>query len=346
MTTPTRAELFTLKNRAGLEVEITNHGGIVTALRVPDREGIFEDIVLGFDTIDGYFGPHPYFGAIIGRYGNRIAGGRFRLEDREHVLARNDGPNHLHGGDRGFDRRLWSAEPRSSGEGSSLVLRRTSEDGEEGYPGTLACEVSYTLTETNEFRIDYAAVTDRPTIVNLTHHSYFNLAGGRRGDVLGHQLFVDADTFLPVDEGLIPDGQRCRVSGTPFDFRQGAAIGDRLGAADPQLARARGYDHNFCLNRRAADPSTMALAARVIEPLSGRVMEILTTEPGLQVYAGGGLDGSIIGKRGRVYSRHAGLCLETQHFPDSPNQPSFPSVRLDPGQIFASRTTHRFSTLA
>jgi len=338
-----RGDLFTLRNAAGLEVRLTDYGGIVTALLVPDREGRFDDIVLGFDAVDSYFGPHPYFGGIIGRYANRIARGRFRLEGREHVLACNDGDHHLHGGSRGFDRMFWSAQSRS-GHGSSLVLRRTSEDGEEGYPGRLDCEVTYTLTEANELRIDYTASTDRPTFVNLTHHSYFNLTGRRGGDVLGHQLFIEADTFLPVDEGLIPTGEMRPVRGTPFDFREPVAIGSRIAAADPQLARGKGYDHNFCLGPRGGDPTTPSLAARLVEPGSGRVMEILTTEPGLQVYAGGGLDGSVLGKGGRPYGRHAGLCLEPQHFPDSPNRPAFPSARLDPGELYRSVTIYRFST--
>lgn len=338
-----RAELFTLRNRAGLEIRITNYGGIVTALLVPDREGRFDDIVLGFDTVDSYFGPHPYFGGIIGRYANRIARGRFPLEGREHVLACNDGVNHLHGGSRGFDRKFWSAEPLSR-RGSALVLRRTSEDGEEGYPGRLECEITYALTEANEVRIEYAASTDRPTLLNLTHHSYFNLAGRPGSDVLGHQLRVDADTFLPVDEGLIPTGEMRPVTGTPFDFRQSRLIGERIAETDAQLARGKGYDHNFCLNRRGEDRTRPAFAARLFEPSSGRVMEILTTEPGLQVYAGGALDGSIVGKGGRRYGRHAGLCLETQRFPDSPNHPAFPSARLDPGAPYRSVTIYRFST--
>jgi len=337
-------ELFTLKNHAGIEIEITNYGGIVTALRVPDRDGRLDDIVLGFDTVGEYLGPHPYFGGIIGRYANRIARGRFQLDGREHVLPCNDGPNHLHGGSHGFHRVTWSAEPRKAEASSSLVLRRTSDDGEEGYPGALRCEITYTLTETNEFRVDYAATTDKPTIVNLTHHSYFNLAG--RGDVLGHRLFVDADTFLPVDETLIPTGERRSVMGTPFDFREPRDVGERIHAPDPQLARGRGYDHNFCLNSpKDAASSPPRLAARLSEPRSGRVMEILTTEPGLQVYSGGSLDGALRGKAGRVYEKHSGMCLEAQHFPDSPNQPAFPSVRLDPGRKFQSVTIHRFSTV-
>ena len=345
MTARTRPDVFTLKNREGLEVEITNYGGIVTALRVPDREGRIDDIVLGFDAVDDYFGAHPYFGGIIGRYGNRIAQGRFRLDGREHVLACNNGPNHLHGGVAGFDRVFWNAEVRTAVAESALVLTRTSANGEEGYPGTLACEVSYTLTDANDFRIDYAATTDRPTIVNLTHHSYFNLTGVQGSDVLEHRLVVDADTFLPVSETLIPTGERRPVLGTPFDFREPRAVGGQINVADPQLARGGGYDHNFCLNHREPGGTAPVLAARVMEPRSGRVMEILTTEPGLQVYSGGGLDGVIVGKGGRRYPRYGGLCLETQHFPDTPNQTAFPSVRLDPGEIFRSTTIHRFSTM-
>lgn len=335
---------FTLVNRAGLELEITNYGGIVTSLRVPDREGRLDDIVLGFDGVDPYLGPHPYFGGIIGRYANRVASGRFELEGRELVLACNDGSNHLHGGARGFDRRFWSAAPRRGPFGPSLVLTRTSEDGEEGYPGVLTCEVTYSLTDANEFRIDYEARTDRPTIVNLTHHSYFNLAGRQCDHVLDHELTIDADAFLPVDESLIPTGEARAVSGTAFDFREPRPIGQRIHAADPQLARGKGYDHNFCLTRRDPGPSGPRFAARLAEPLTGRVMEILTTEPGLQVYAGGALDGSMVGKGGRVYHRHAGLCLETQHFPDSPNHRAFPKVRLDPGEVYRTVTLYRFST--
>lgn len=336
-------ELFNLQNSSGMGIEIMDHGGTVKALRVPNRAGEVDDVVLGFDTVDEYLGPHPYFGGIIGRYGNRIAGGRFRLDGREHVLACNDGPNHLHGGARGFDRVRWRAEPKRAVLGPSLVLRHTSVDGEEGYPGTLDCEVTYTLTEANEFRIDYVATTDRPTVLNLTHHSYFNLAGGPGGDVLGHELFVDADAFTPVDETLVPTGEILPVEETAFDLRQPAPIGLRVNQPEEQIVRGRGYDHNFVLNR-AEGASTPRLAARLAEPRSGRVMEVWTTEPGLQVYAGGGLDGSIAGKGGRAYGRHEGLCLETQHFPDSPNQPGFPSVRLDAGRVFTSVTIYRFLT--
>lgn len=339
-----RPKLFTLTNRAGLSVGISNFGGIVAALCVPDRDGRVDDVVLGFDRLDEYLGPHPYFGGIIGRFANRIAGGRFELDGREHVLARNDGPNHLHGGGTGFDRMFWRVEPRGFSGGSSLALSRTSGNGEEGYPGALDCEVTYTLTDANEFRIDYAATTDQPTVLNLTHHSYFNLAARRCDHVLDHGLTIDADAFLPVDENLIPTGEARPVIGTAFDFREPRPIGERIHAADPQLARGKGYDHNFCLTRRDPDPSGPRFAARLAEPLTGRVMEILTTEPGLQVYAGGALDGSMVGKGGRVYHRHAGLCLETQHFPDSPNRRAFPTVRLDPGQVYRSITVYRFST--
>lgn len=336
--------VFTLVNSAGVEIEITEHGGTVRALRTPDREGVLDDIVLGFDSVDDYRGQaHPYFGGLIGRFGNRIARGRFRLDGRDHVLACNDGANHLHGGGRGFDKVRWKASPRRTPNASALELRYTSPDGEEGYPGTLSCSVTYVLTDDNDLRIEYSATTDRPTIVNLTHHSYFNLAGSAGANVLGHVLFVDADTFLPVDESLIPTGERRPVMGTPFDFREPRTIGERITAVDPQLSRGRGYDHNFCLNRPNPQ-STPALAARLVEPRSGRVLEVLTTEPGLQVYTGGGLDGTLVGKAGRRYSQFSGLCLEAQHFPDSPNQPAFPPVRLGVGETYRSVTIYRFRT--
>jgi aldose 1-epimerase len=335
--------LFTLSNGRGLEAEIADRGGIVKALRVPDRHGRAEDVVLGFDGLDRYLGPHPYFGGIIGRFGNRIARGRFRLNGRACVLARNDGANHLHGGVRGFDRVDWTPKPGTTESGTTLCLRYTSVDGEEGYPGQLACEVSYSLTAAGEFRIDASATTDRPTIVNLTHHSYFNLTGVGGADILGHHLQVDADEFLPVDEGLIPLGPRRRVDGTPFDLRRGARLGEVLGVADPQLTLGRGFDHCFVLNQPPLPVPQPRKAARVIEPVSGRVMEVLTTEPGLQVYTGGALDGTIVGKRAEPYRRHAGLCLEAQHFPDSPNQPDYPSVRLEPGEEYRTATIYRFS---
>ena len=333
-------QVFTLKNRNGLEVAITNYGGTVMSLRVPDRFGRNADVVLGFDTAEEYLGRHPYFGALIGRFGNRIARGRFSLDGNAYVLATNDGVNHLHGGERGFDRALWRAEAGQTAEGSALSLENISPDGEEGYPGALTAKAVYTLTEKDELRIDYSAVTDAPTVVNLTHHSYFNLAGHDRGDVLGHELFIDADHFTPTDAGLIPTGEIRDVMGTPFDFREPTILGCRINAADDQLALGHGYDHNFVLK---PGPGRLRVAARVHHKASGRVLEVLTTEPGLQFYTGNGLDGSGKGKGGARYYRHAGLCLEAQHYPDSPNQASFPDTRLDPGQKYESTTIFGFS---
>ncbi len=337
------ARLFTLRNGRGLVVAITNYGGSVVALQVPDRHGHLADVVLGFGTLERYQGPHPYFGALIGRFGNRIAGGRFRLDQHDYVLSTNDGANHLHGGLRGFDRAFWAGELINSKDGPALSLKHTSVDGDEGYPGTLATTVIYTLTERNELRIDYSATTDAPTIVNLTHHSYFNLAGHDQGDVLGHELFIDAAHFTPTDAGLIPTGERRPVLGTPFDFTKPTLIGARLLHDDAQLAAGRGYDHNFVLNRSGQG---LVLVARAFEPGSGRVMEVLTTEPGLHLYTGNALDESMIGKNNAVYRRHSGFCLETQHFPDSPNQEAFPSTRLEPGQRYESSTIYRFGVAA
>ncbi len=306
---------------------------------MPDRDGRLEDVVLGFEALESYFGPHPFFGALIGRYANRIGKGRFRLDDRDYVLATNHGPNHLHGGARGFDKVVWDAELLGTNEGPALRLSHRSEDGEEGYPGTLDATVTYTITENDELRIAYVAATDRPTVVNLTHHSYFNLAGA--GDILSHELFIDADRYTPVDAGLIPTGELRAVLGTPFDFREPRPIGGRVRDADPQLSLANGYDHNFALVPGGAG---LRLVSRVYEPRSGRIMEVFTTEPGLQLYTGNGLDGSLVGKKRTPIQRHAGLCLETQHFPDSPNQPSFASTRLNPGEEYSSQTVYRFST--
>jgi aldose 1-epimerase len=338
-----RPDVLTLTNALGMELEVMSHGATVKALRVPDRDGGLDDVVLGFDDPASYLGPHPYFGGIVGRYANRIANGRFRLDGGEYNLTTNDGLHHLHGGPRGFDRRRWTAEAAATDGDPVLRLRYTSADGEEGYPGRLDVQVTYALTRAGEFRIEYEASTDRPTILNLTHHSYFNLEGSQATDILGHELQVDADTFTPVDEGLIPTGERRDVTGTPFDLRRPRPIGEAMKAAEPQLERGHGYDHNFVL--RPPEPSMQPRrAARLVAPRSGRVMEVRTTEPGLQLYTGGALDGSIAGKNGRRYGKHAGLCLETQHFPDSPNRPEFPSTRLDPGQVFRSLTVHRFST--
>jgi aldose 1-epimerase len=330
-------ELFTLTNQHGLQAAITNYGGIVVSLLVPDRHARLADVVLGFDSLDGYLAGHPYFGAIIGRYGNRIANARFTLDGITYSLAANNGPHHLHGGIRGFDKAVWNVVTASR---NLLRLSHLSPDGDEGYPGALRVEVTYTLTPANELRIDYVATTDKPTVVNLTNHSYFNLAGQGRTDVLLHQVKFHADYFTPVGAGLIPTGELRPVRGTPFDFTTFRTIGERINAPDEQIRFGGGYDHNFVLRSRGG---SLALAAEVYEPTSGRVMEVLTTEPGMQFYTGNFLDGSIRGKSGKPYGKRAAFCLETQHFPDSPNQPSFPSTVLRPGQQFQSTTVYRFS---
>jgi aldose 1-epimerase len=327
-------ELFTLKNVNGIEVRVTNYGGIITSLKTPDRNGAFADIVLGFDTLDGYLGYHPYFGAVLGRYANRIALGRFTIDGISHRLTMNSGPNHIHGGAKGFDKHVWA--PEIIGD-NTLRLSRVSPDGEEGYPGNLQVAVAYSLTNYNELIVEYQAMTDLPTHVNLAQHSYFNLAGA--GDVLGHELTIDADRYTPVDAASIPIGVLAPVAGTPFDFRKATAIGARIDAKNAQIAHGRGYDHNFVLNREG---NTLEFAARVVEPVSGRVLEVATTEPGMQLYTGNFLDGSITGKGGATYGRHAGLCLETQHYPDTPNKPAFPSSLLRPGATYSSRTVFKF----
>jgi aldose 1-epimerase len=330
--------LYTLTNGKGMEVKISDYGGIVTSLKVPDRTGISVDVVLGFDSLDGYLKPGPYFGAIIGRYGNRIAHGKFSLDGVEYTLAKNNGENSLHGGIRGFDKRVWTVTSHS---GQSLQLTYLSKDGEEGFPGNLLTTVTYTLTSANDLRIDYAATTDKATVVNLTNHSYFNLAGQGTGDVLGHQVTIVADRFTPVDKTLIPTGELRNVAGTPFDFRQPHTIGERINANDEQLMLGKGYDHNFVLNRHSAG---LELAARVIEPKTGRVLEVLTTQPGVQFYTANTLGPALAGKDGKVYGPHSAFCLETQHFPDSPNKPDFPSVVLKKGDHYLTTTVYRFST--
>jgi aldose 1-epimerase len=333
-------ELYTLTNSKGIEATIMNYGGIVVSLKVPDRGGRFEDVVLGFDTLDGYLQdpPPPYFGALIGRYANRIAKGRFSLNGVEYKLAQNNGENHLHGGIRGFDKVVWKAKKQNP---QNLELTYVSKDGEEGYPGNLTATVIYTLGDENDLKIDYTATTDKDTIINLTNHSYFNLVGQGQGDILDHQLVINADRFTPVDSGLIPTGELRSVEGTPFDFRQARAIGERIDNADEQLTLGKGYDHNFVLNRSG---DRIEFAARVTEPKLGRVMEVLTTQPGVQFYSGNFLDGKFRGKGGKVYQRRNALCLETQHFPDSPNKPSFPSVVLKPGERYQTTTVYKFST--
>lgn len=335
-----QVSIFTLTNDNGVEARVINLGGIIVSLKVPDRNGEFDDVALGFDSLEGYVDEHPYFGAIIGRYGNRIANGQFTIDGETYQLPVNNGPNSLHGGLRGFDKVVWDAEPFENERGQGLILSYTSADGEEGYPGNLQVRVTYTLTNDDELVFDYHAVTDQATPVNLTQHSYFNLAGNGSGDVLDHEVTLNASRMTAVDSTLIPTGELRPVEGTPFDFRQPTPIGERIEADDEQLRIAGGYDHNFVIDRSEED--SLVLAARVTEPTSGRVMEVLTTEPGVQFYTGNFLDGSLTGKDGALYETRTGFCLETQHFPDSPNQPSFPNTILRPGEEYRSTTVFRF----
>jgi len=333
--------LYGLTNGKGMQARITNYGGIVVALVVPDRANKPGDVVLGYDSLSSYLKATPYFGAIVGRYGNRIGRARFTLDGKEYTLKANDGPNTLHGGLRGFDKVVWDADESTPSTEAVLKLRYVSPDGEEGYPGALTATVTYTLTDSNELRIDYTATTDKPTVLNLTHHSYFNLAGAGSGDILAHELMLNADRFTPIDSGLIPTGEIRFVEGTPMDFRTPTAIGARINAKDDQLRYGRGYDHNWVLNKTGNE---MTLAASVYEKTSGREMDVWTTQPGIQFYSGNFLDGSNIGKGGKAYAYRTGFCLETQHFPDSPNKPQFPSTVLRPGETFTSTTIYKFST--
>jgi aldose 1-epimerase len=330
-------DLYRLSNRHGLSATITNYGGIVTSLLVPDRQGKLGDVVLGFDTLAEYIARSPYFGCLVGRFANRIARGEFKLDGQTCALAKNDGENHLHGGKQGFDKVVWLAEPVSADDGVGLRLRYLSKDGDEGYPGALSVAVTYTLSERNEFIVEYLATTDKPTVVNLTHHSYFNLDGTHR-DTREHLLTLHADTFTPIADSLIPTGDVRAVKGTPMDFTQPKRVGADLGSRDPQITLGRGYDHNWVLRR---NQDGLCLAAHLMGPQSGRVLEIFTTEPGIQFYGGGQLD-SMVGKQGKVYGPCHGLCLETQHFPNSPNQPNFPSTVLRPGETYRSLTVHKF----
>jgi len=334
-------DLYTMTNSRGMEVRAMNYGGIIVSLRVPDKKGVLADVVLGFDALDAYLNNKPYFGAIIGRYANRIAKGKFALDGVEYRLARNNGMNSLHGGLKGFDKVLWHGEQFENNHGIGVVFTYTSKDGEEGYPGNLKTTVTYTLTDQNELQIEYEATTDKATPVNLTNHSYFNLAGEGNGDILKHELMLDADRFTLVDSTLIPTGELPSVARTPFDFTKPTAIGERIDANNEQLAIAHGYDHNFVLNRKS---SRLELAGRVHEPQTGRVLEVYTTEPGIQFYTGNFLDGTITGKNEHAYKKRAALCLETQHFPDSPNHSHFPSSILKPELIYHSRTVYNFST--
>ncbi|HXR97237.1 MAG TPA: aldose epimerase family protein [Terriglobales bacterium] len=337
------AEMYVLTNAHGMRASITNYGGILQSLEVPDRHGKLGDVVLGYDKLDGYLGDtSTYFGALIGRYANRIALGRFSLDGRAYHLAVNNGKNALHGGILGFNRRLWKARDVSTASGPALELSYLSRDGEEGYPGDLTVRVVYTLGDDNQLQIAYTATTDKDTVLNLTNHSYFNLAGAGNGDVLKTDLMLKASRFTPVSPDLIPTGKLEPVAGTPMDFTHSTAIGERIGSDYPQIKIANGYDHNFVLD--SGGSATPTLAAEAYEPNSGRVMRVLTTQPGIQLYTANFLDGTIHGKDGRVYGRHSAFCLETQHFPDSPNQPQFPTTELKPGQRYRQVTIYQFVT--
>ncbi|MGI4833209.1 MAG: aldose epimerase family protein [Janthinobacterium lividum] len=327
-------QLYTLRNRAGMRATISTYGGVLTSLLVPDRRRQLGNVVLGYDSLGGYLRQNPYFGALVGRYANRIAQGRFTLAGQPYQLALNNPPNALHGGPRGFSRRVWAARPGLSAAGPTLTLTYVSPDGEEGYPGTLRVTVMYTLTRANALRLDYTATTDKPTVLNLTNHSYFNLNYGQAPDVLTHVLTLRAARYTPVDNTLLPTGELAAVAGTPFDFRQPHAMGERLGQVPG------GYDHNWVLAKRLR--RTPKLAATVYESVSGRTMRVFTNQPGVQFYTGNFLKGNLTGQGGVTYGPHAGFCLETQHFPDSPNQPRFPSTVLQPGQVFRTTTEYRF----
>ena len=332
-------DLYTLTNANGVEAGIITYGGIVVSLKVPDRAGKLQEVTLGYDSLDGYLKNNsPYFGALIGRYANRIDKGKFSLGGREYRLATNNGESHLHGGNRGFDKVIWKAEEIRGENSVGLKLAYVSADGEEGYPGALTVAVVYTLTNDNELKMDYTATTSKETILNLTNHAYFNLAGS--GDILKHEVMINAGRFTPVNAAVIPTGELRSVKGTPMDFTKPMAIGARINQKDEQLVLGKGYDHNWVLDRK---DNNLSLAARVTEPTSGRVLEVLTTEPGIQFYTGNFLDGTIKGKAGKVYQQRAGFCLETQHFPDSPNKPNFPSTILKPGQKYATTTVYKFS---
>jgi aldose 1-epimerase len=331
------AEIYLLRNATGMQARITNYGGIVMSLLVPDRNGTLADVVLGYDTVAEYVKNSPYFGCLVGRYGNRIANARFSLDGQEYPLAANDGSNSLHGGIKGFDKVLWAARPVTSDLGPALELRYLSKHLEEGFPGNLDVVARYILTNDGSLRLDFTATTDRKTIANFTHHSYFNLAGA--GDVLGHKVFINADTFTPVDKNLIPTGELRKVEGTPFDFRKPTAIGARIDDSDEQLRVGHGYDHNWVITKA---PGELGLVARAFEPTSGRAMEVLSTEPATQLYTGNYLDGSIVGKRDWRYQRRSAFCFEPQHYPNTPNQPEFPSVVLAPGDTYKNTIVYRF----
>jgi aldose 1-epimerase len=329
--------LYTLKNAQGSEAKIMNYGGIVQSLKVADRTGKLDDVVLGYDNVDGYIKVTPYFGCLVGRYGNRIGGAKFTLDGQTYTLATNNGPNSLHGGVKGFDKVVWNVVKAT---GNSLELQYLSKDGEEGFPGNLNVTAIYTLTDANELKLTFTATTDKATVVNLTHHSYFNLKGQGNGDILGHELYLNSDQTTPVDKELIPTGEIADVTGTPFDFRKPMAVGARIDDSNTVLQYGPGYDHNWIVNQ--AKPGELTLQARVTEPTTGRIMEVLSDEPAVQFYAGNFLDGTITGKGGKVYQKRTGFCLEPQHYPDSPNKPSFPTTELKPGQIYHNTIIYKF----
>ncbi len=333
-------EIYTLTNTHGIEVRVMTYGGIIVSVQTPDKNGHKGDITLGFDTLASYTAKNPYFGALVGRYGNRIAKGKFTLDGKQYTLAINDGPNALHGGLKGFDKVVWQGQSFQKSAEAGVILKYTSADGEEGYPGTLHVTVTYALNDKNEFSLDYHATTDKDTPINLTNHTYFNLGGEGSGTILGEELMLNADHFTPVDATLIPTGKILSVKGTPFDFTKPTAIGARINDQNEQLVLGKGYDHNFVINRQGAG---LVLAARVYDPTSGRVLEVDTTQPGVQFYTGNFLDG-VRGKHGHIYNKRDALCLETQHYPDSPNQPNFPSSILKPGQTYHETTVWKFST--
>ena len=335
----TPVAIYTLRNSKGMEARIMTYGGIVQSLKVPDKNGKLGDVVLGYDDLDGYLKATPYFGALVGRYGNRIGGAKFTLEGKTYTLATNNGPNSLHGGIKGFDKVVWKATSLMTADGSALQLTYFSKDGEEGFPGNLKVTAVYTLTDDNELRLDFTATTDQPTVCNLTHHSYFNLAGQGNGDILGHIVYINADNTTPVDSNLITTGEIKPVDGTPFDFRKPTAIGARINDPDTVLQYGPGYDHNWVINKPMGK---LGLQARVYEPATGRVMEVFSTEPGLQFYTGNSLDGSITGKDGKVYQRRTAFCMEPQHYPDSPNKPMFPTTELKPGETYQNTIIYRF----
>lgn len=333
--------MYTLTNSHGMEVRTMNYGGIIVSIRVPDRKGELADVVLGHEAMEEYIPNPPYFGAIVGRYANRIANGTFSLDGKTYTLPKNDGPNTLHGGTtRTFDKVVWDAEPLKGNDG--VAFSYLSKDGEEGFPGNVKITVTYTLTDGNSLIIDYKATTDKATPINVSQHSYFNLKGEGNGDILDHEIMINADKFTPVDKNLIPTGELRPVQGTPFDFHKPTKMGARIDDNYEQLVLGHGYDHNFVLNNKPSQDG-VTLAARVHEPSSGRVLEVWTTQPGVQFYTGNFLDGTITGKKGHVYKRRNGFCLETQHFPDSPNHPDFPSTILKPGETFHQKTVFKFS---